>query len=125
MFANKHFINTGEYISKSKPRYNTKTSAYYFYVRTKTQLNFPICISVPFDKATKKIPTRFQVKTKYLSSSKCRTISGYQLGVYFKNNPMLLFYLHSNKKFQNVHVTNPQKSVIRIVLSMELLAKND
>ena len=125
MFVNKHFIDTGVYISKSKRSYKAKTSAYYSYVRTKTPLNFPICISVPFDKTTKKIPTRFQVKTKYLSSSKCRRISGYQLGVYFKNNHMLLFYLHSNKKYQNIHVTNPQKCVIRIVLSLELLAKND
>ena len=47
MFANKDFINTGAYISKSKRYYNAKPSAYYFYMRTKIPLNFCICISIP------------------------------------------------------------------------------
>ena len=47
MFVNKHFINTSAYISKSKRHHNAKTSAYYFYVRTKIPSNFHICIGVP------------------------------------------------------------------------------
>ena len=46
IFVNKHFINKGEYISKSKRCYNAKPAAYYFYIRTKILLNFCICISV-------------------------------------------------------------------------------
>ena len=47
MFVDKHFINTGAYISKSKRCCNAKPSAYYFYMKTKMLLNFYICISVP------------------------------------------------------------------------------
>ena len=47
MFVNKHFINTGAHIPKSKQFYNGKPSAYYFYLRTKIPLNFRICINVP------------------------------------------------------------------------------
>ena len=47
IFVNKHFINKGEYISKSKRCYNAKPSAYYFYMRTNITLNFCICISIP------------------------------------------------------------------------------
>ena len=47
MFLNKHFINKGEYISKSKRYYNEKPVAYNFYIRTKILLKFCICISVP------------------------------------------------------------------------------
>ena len=39
IFVNKHFINRGTYISKSKRCYNVKLSAY-FYVRTKITLSF-------------------------------------------------------------------------------------
>ena len=35
MVVNKDFINTGAYISKRKQCYNTKPSAYYFYMKTK------------------------------------------------------------------------------------------
>ena len=48
MFVYKYFINTGGwYVSKSKRYYNAKPSAYYFYMRMKTPLDFGICISVP------------------------------------------------------------------------------
>ena len=47
IFVNKHFINMGEYMSKSKRCYNAKPAAYYFYIRTKIPLIFCICISVP------------------------------------------------------------------------------
>ena len=47
MFVNKHFINTGAYISKCEQYYNVKPSAYYFYLRTNIPLYFCICISVP------------------------------------------------------------------------------
>ena len=47
IFVNKHFINTGTYISKSKQFYNAKPPAFYFYMRTKIPLSFRICISVP------------------------------------------------------------------------------
>ena len=47
MFINKHFINTGTHISKSKRCYNVKPSACYFYMRTNIPLNFRICIDVP------------------------------------------------------------------------------
>ena len=47
MFVDKHFINTGAYISKSKRCYNEKPSAHYFCMRMKIPLNFNICISVP------------------------------------------------------------------------------
>ena len=50
MFVNKHFINTGAYIWKSKRFYNAKPSACYFYMRTKIPLNFRICISVSLSK---------------------------------------------------------------------------
>ena len=46
MFVNKHFINTGAYISKSKRFYDAKSLAY-FYITTKIPLNFGIPISVP------------------------------------------------------------------------------
>ena len=46
MFVNKHFINTGAYISKGKKFYNAKPSAYYFYMRMNISLNFRICLSV-------------------------------------------------------------------------------
>ena len=38
MFVNKHFINTGACVSKSKRSYNVKPSACYFYVKTKMPL---------------------------------------------------------------------------------------
>ena len=47
MFVNKHFINTGVYISKSKWCYNAKPLAYYFYARTKIPLNFHIFVIIP------------------------------------------------------------------------------
>ena len=48
MFVNKHFINRGAYISKSKQYHNVKTSEYYFHMRAKIPLNFCIwCICVP------------------------------------------------------------------------------
>ena len=47
MFVNKHFTNTGSYISKCKQCQNEKPSAYYFNVKTKISLDFHICISVP------------------------------------------------------------------------------
>ena len=47
MFVNKHFTNTGAYISKSKRCQNGKPSAYYFHIKTKISLDFHICISVP------------------------------------------------------------------------------
>ena len=47
MFVDKHFINRGAYISKSKRCCNAKPSAYSFYMKTKMLLNFYICISVP------------------------------------------------------------------------------
>ena len=46
MFANKRFINTGAYISKSKRGWNAKPSGYHFYVKTK-MLDFHICMT-PF-----------------------------------------------------------------------------
>ena len=46
MFANKQFIYTDAYISKSKQCYNAKPSAYYFYLKAKIYLDFYICISV-------------------------------------------------------------------------------
>ena len=37
------------YISKNKRSYNAKPSANYFYVKTKTSVEFHICISVPLN----------------------------------------------------------------------------
>ena len=51
IFVNKHFINTGTCISKSKRYFKTKPSAYNFYVRTPMALNFHVCISVPLNAA--------------------------------------------------------------------------
>ena len=34
-------------MSKNKRSYNAKSSAYYFYVKTKISVEFSICISVP------------------------------------------------------------------------------
>ena len=47
MFLNKHFINVGVYISKTKQCYNVKRSAHDFYMRAKILLNICICTSVP------------------------------------------------------------------------------
>ena len=47
MFLNKHFINVGVYISKTKQCYNVKPSAHDFYMRVKILLNICICSSVP------------------------------------------------------------------------------
>ena len=49
IFVNKHFINKGTHISKSKRCYNAKPSAYYFYMRTNIPLNFCIWIIVPLN----------------------------------------------------------------------------
>ena len=46
MFLNKHFINVGVYISKTKQCYNVKPSAHDFYMRVKILLNIYICSSV-------------------------------------------------------------------------------
>ena len=51
IFVNKHFINKGVYISKSKRCCNVKPSAYYFYTRTKIPLSFCICVSAPLGNA--------------------------------------------------------------------------
>ena len=46
---NKHFINTGIYISERKRCYNAKPPAYYFHMRTNIPLSFRICNSVPLN----------------------------------------------------------------------------
>ena len=47
MFVNKHFINKGAYISKTKRCYNVKPSVYSFYMRIKILLNLCICVGAP------------------------------------------------------------------------------
>ena len=47
IFVNKHFINTGVFIFKTKRCHNAKPSTYYFYMRINILLNFRIYFSVP------------------------------------------------------------------------------
>ena len=71
MFVNKHFINTGAYISKSKWCYNGKPNGIFFYMKTKIPLNFPICISVPLILflSKKDIPKAFETMLHYFKIS--------------------------------------------------------
>ena len=47
MFVNKHFKYLGCALLESKFSYNAGPSAHYFFVKTKTSVDFQICISVP------------------------------------------------------------------------------
>ena len=71
IFVNKHSINKGAYISKSKQRYNAKPSAYYFYMRAKILSDFCICISVPLKR---KISELLESKLILRASKKWRPI---------------------------------------------------